>query len=68
MKKLINALKTKRVQSAIVFGLVFILGRFGLGADEASTTEAYMALIQVLSGVWHIYGWVDAFKGHNDPA
>ena len=68
LEKLIKALKTKRVQGVIVFGVVWILGRFGIGVDEASTTESYMALIQILSGIWHIYGWIDAFPGHNKPA
>jgi len=68
LEKLIKALKTKRVQGVVVFAIVWILGIFGIGVDETSTIEAYMALIAVLSGVWHIYGWVDAFKGHDDPA
>ena len=68
MEKLLELLRTKRVQSAIVFMVVYLLGKFGIVTNETTTLNALSEVIQALASLWHLYGWVDAFRGHNELA
>ena len=60
IKKLIKMLSHRRIQGAIVIGIIWLLQQLNVIVDEASIAKSVLIVIQALGALWGVWGIVDA--------